>query len=118
MVAASLHDLKEIAVQKRQNHLGLGISETAVELQHLDARRRQHQTRIQHSAEGSALLLQTIHATLQHLLRSLTTEVGGQTWSRGVGTHASGVRTHIVVTDAFVVLRRRHRDNRLSVREA
>src|SRR5207248_9644314 len=45
------HDLREVATDARQRHLGLGVAEARVVLEHLVAVRRAHDAGEDHAAE-------------------------------------------------------------------
>ena len=51
----------------------------------------------------------TTNGWLNNALHDLLVHVVGHNWSWGVGTHTTGVRTGVAITDALVILRGGHR---------
>ena len=116
-IGASLHDGEQIGVQQRQYHLGLGIPETAVVLDHFRARRGQHQAKIEASRKGTALRLHGADGGQEDFLHANVRDLVGVVGIGGNGAHAAGVQTGVIVADPLVIHGGNHGDHGLSVGE-
>ena len=95
-----------VARQQREHHLGLGIAEADVVLNHLGPLVTQHQAGVEHAAVVDAPPVQggeqRLHRGGHDVVHLGRPDVG----HRGVGAHAAGVRTAVAVADALEVLGR------------
>ena len=86
----------------RQQHLGLGIAEAAVELEHLRPVVGEHHPGEEHTAIRSQL----VDDRRDHGVEDLGGGLRRQRRHRRVGAHPAGVRPGVAVADPLVVLRR------------
>ena len=63
-LAAGLHDLIEVRVEEGEDDLGLGVAESAVVLEDLDALGGEHQAGVENALVGASLSLQSLNALL------------------------------------------------------
>ena len=98
-----------VALQKRQNDLGLGVPETGVELDDLDALRGFHKAAVEHSAERAAFPYHCRGGLFEYAVHSLFPVLIRDERKAGVGSHSSGVRALVEIEGPFVVLGQGHR---------
>ena len=106
-------------LRPQQGHEGFafGITEAAVELDHLGAAGGEHQSGIDHAAVVDAPAAQGRQGGLQHTaahrLQARRIEQG----RRGVGPHAAGVGAGVAFANALVVLGGRQQHQRAAISE-
>ena len=113
-----LEDIIDIALEERQHHLGLGVAETGVELDDLDAVGSLHEAAVQDTAQRQSLghhgpggLAHDFRIGIIHFL-------GRDERQSGIGAHTAGIGPLVAVKRPFVVLRQRHRIHVLALHEA
>ena len=103
------HDVHQVGLQARQDHLRLRVAEARVEFEHLRAFFGQHEAAVEHAAivvrerfarRGGRRGLHDVHHGRQLFV--------GHDGHRRVHAHAARVRTAVAVEGALVVLRRGH----------
>ena len=107
-VGHGAEDVDDVALQTRQHHLGLGVAETGVELDDLDALGRLHQTAVEYSREGTALLHHRIGRTLHDVAQRELLVLGRDEGQGRIGSHAARIGTLVAVEGALVVLSQHH----------
>ena len=116
-VHAGESDVDQVGVEKRQQHLRLGVAEAAVELQQARAGGGEHEPGVEHAAIRASLGGHGIDRRLEHGAHELVDELWRAARSRRVGAHAAGVRAAVALAQALVVLGRRHRHQGAPVAE-
>ena len=94
----------EVRRQPGQDHLGLGIAEPAVELEHLGSLGGEHQPRVQDPPVVDALTLEGSGRGLQDPFQDPRLGLRVDEGDRAVRTHAAGVRPPVPVPGSLVVL--------------
>ena len=95
----------EVAADAREDGLGLGVAETAVELQDVDAGGADHEAAVEDAAVGDAAPREFGDDGLEDLLQREVADAVRDDRGGGVGAHAARVGAFVVVIDALVVLR-------------
>ncbi len=104
-----------IAGQPGQDHLGLGIAEAHIELEHLGPVRGEHQSGVEHAAIVDPPGPQGHHQWGHRLGHQPVDRLVVQPGDRGVGAHAAGVGTPVEVVATLEVLGRGQRNQPLAV---
>src|SRR5699024_8157462 len=108
--------LHQAALQTQHDRLGLGITEAAVELDHLGrAGLVDHQTGIQEAGIDVALGSHAAHGRPDDLVHDPLVYRIGYHRGGGVGTHAAGIGTGVGIADPLVILAGGHRQYMLAV---
>ena len=105
---------EEVALEPREEALGLGIAEAAVELDHAQSVVRPHQARVEEAVERGAAARELAEHRQVHRLEDLRRLVVGDVGQRRERSHAAGVRAGVAVADALVVARGRQGHRRLA----
>ncbi len=105
----------QVAVQPGQDDLRLGVPESGIELEYLDARRPNHQAGVETAAIGRAVLAQRLDHRGEHLGDcasdlTLSKEADGR-----VTAHAAGIRSFIAVKRSLVVAGWRQRERAIPI---
>ena len=105
-----------VGLEQRQDHLGLGVTEAHVVLDHLRSVLGQHEAGVEHApvvdAAPAQLLDEREHGRVEQAV-----DRGGIEMHRCVGAHAPGVRPGVVVAHPFEVLGRDERHHPRAVAE-
>ena len=112
-----IENIEQVGVQTGQDCLGLRVTEAGVVLDDARALRGQHQTKVQHALERTALFFHRSNGRLEDGLHALRRDVGGVETGRRESAHAARVRAFVMVVGALVILRRRHGLEVLAVNE-
>src|SRR5258708_11005616 len=111
----SFDGFEQIAVQPHEHGLGLGIAETAIELQYHRAPSGHHKSAIENSAILGVFGLHARDDRARNVVEQPLRH-GGIDQSVGrVSAHAAGICSSVIVSNAFVVLRGNQRSNAFSV---
>ncbi len=105
----------QVAVETGQHHLGLGVAEADVELEHLGAGRGQHQPGVEHAPVVDAPGPEGRHQRGHRLVDQPGHQGVVDEGNRRVGPHAAGVGAEIRVVTALEVLGRGQGDQALAV---
>ena len=117
-MGGGLHHSQQVALQKRQHHLGLRVSETAVVLNDLRAVGRKHQPEIQTAFEGPALRVHGRNGGFENRLHAHLCDLRRIIGVGRDGAHAAGVQAPVAVQRALVVHAGHHGHDGFSVGKA
>ena len=104
--------------QQREDDLGLGVAEPAVELDDLRAGRRQRQAGVEQAGERRAAGDEFRRDGCHDARDDLVDQTRRRPGQRCVGAHAAGVGPGVVVADPLEVLRGQQRHHRRAVHQA
>ena len=113
-----LQQLAERRLQPGEDHLGLGVAEPRVELDHPRSAGGEGQPDVQDAGERRAAAAHLVDRRLRDAGDDVVDQPGRGPVQRRVGAHAAGVGAGVAVADPLEVLRRRQRDDVLTVGEA
>ena len=112
------HDLRKIAFEKRQNGFRLRVSEAAVKFHHFRSFFCNHQSGIKAAFKRAAFFFHRFDYRQKNDIINDFIQFLRHDGSGSISPHAAGIRSHIPVTDAFMVLCGNHRNDSISVSEA
>ena len=115
---AGKHDPREIAFKKRQNGFRFRIAEAAVKFHHFRSFFCNHQSCIKTASEWTAFFFHRFNCRQKNGIINDFVQFLRHDGSGRISPHAAGIRSHIPVADAFMVLCGNHRNDSGSISEA
>ena len=104
------HDLHGVGLERRHEHLALGVAEADVELDDLGAGRGHHDADVKRAAVIDAVGFQAAQRGRDDLLAETAFDLGRDDGGGGISTHAAGIEAGIAFADALMVLARREHE--------
>ena len=115
---AGKHDLRKIAFKKRQNGFRLRVSEAAVKFHHFGSVFCNHQSGIKAAFKRAAFFFHCFDSRQQNGIINDFVQFFRHDRSGSISPHAAGIRSHIPVADALMILCGNHRNDSISISEA